>query len=89
MLCITRKREESIRIGDTITIKILELGGGRVRLGISAPREVGVLRTELDGEAVESFDDDPPPYAPQGRDDRAGRKSSAPLPVTGGRIRAA
>lgn len=48
MLVLTRKHEESIRIGNDITITILRIEGNRVRLGIEAPRDVKVLRTEVE-----------------------------------------
>ena len=47
MLVLTRKPSESIRIGDRITVTVLEVLGNRVRLGIDAPREIPVLRGEL------------------------------------------
>lgn len=47
VLVLTRKPGESIVIGDEITITIIEASGGRVRLGIEAPREVGVHRAEI------------------------------------------
>lgn len=48
MLVLTRKLEESIQIGDDIQIKILSIGqGGQVKLGITAPRDVVILRQEL------------------------------------------
>lgn len=48
MLVLSRKRNESIVIGDSITIKVVEVKGNRVRLAISAPREVPVRRGELE-----------------------------------------
>lgn len=47
MLVISRKRGESIRIGDAV-ITILELhgGGNNVRIGIEAPRSVAVTRPD-------------------------------------------
>ncbi len=47
MLVLTRKVNEEILIGDNIRIKIVDIGAGRIRLGISAPREVTVLRDEV------------------------------------------
>ena len=47
MLVIKRKRYESIRIGDNITITVLRVKGNQVRVGIEAPREVRVVRGEL------------------------------------------
>lgn len=47
MLVLSRKVGEHIRIGENITLTVVELQGGRVRLGIAAPAEVPVLRSEL------------------------------------------
>ncbi|MCI0521621.1 MAG: carbon storage regulator CsrA [Chloroflexi bacterium] len=47
MLVLTRRTDESIIISDNITITILGIEGDKVKLGISAPREVAVLRKEL------------------------------------------
>ncbi|MEQ8211881.1 MAG: carbon storage regulator [Lacipirellulaceae bacterium] len=48
MLVLTRKEDESIRIGDDIVVKVVKTHGGRVRLAIEAPLEVPILRGELD-----------------------------------------
>ncbi len=47
MLVLTRRVDESITIGDSIHITILGIEGDRVKLGISAPREIPVLRQEV------------------------------------------
>jgi carbon storage regulator len=47
MLVLSRKRSESIRIGDNITITIADIRGDKVRIGITAPDEVGVHRQEV------------------------------------------
>jgi carbon storage regulator CsrA len=47
MLVLTRKLQEKIRIGDSITITVLRVKGNAVRLGIDAPRSVRVVRSEL------------------------------------------
>lgn len=47
MLVISRKREESLVIGDNIEIKIVKLEENAVKLAIDAPREVKILRKEL------------------------------------------
>jgi carbon storage regulator len=47
MLVLSRKSNESIRIGDCIVITVVELSRGRVRLGIEAPNEVPVHREEI------------------------------------------
>ena len=47
MLVLTRKVEESITIGDEVTIKILAINKHQVKLGIDAPRKIGVYRKEI------------------------------------------
>ena len=47
MLVLSRKQGESIRINDNITIKIVNVGEGRVRIAIDAPSNVTILREEL------------------------------------------
>ena len=47
MLVLTRKQNEKIRIGDSITITVLRMKGKSIRLGIEAPHSVNVLRGEL------------------------------------------
>ncbi len=47
MLVLSRKKNESITIGDGIIITIVEVKGDKVRLGIEAPREVSVHRQEI------------------------------------------
>ena len=47
MLIIRRRRGESIVIGEDIEIEILETSPTQVKLGISAPKEVTVLRSEI------------------------------------------
>jgi|GEM_PF-1064519 len=48
MLVLTRKRAESIKIGNDIVIKVIQTSRGTVKLGIEAPAHVRVLRAELD-----------------------------------------
>ena len=47
MLVLSRKRDESIIIGDDIEIVIVDVRGDKVRLGINAPRAVSVHRKEI------------------------------------------
>ncbi len=52
MLVFTRKEEESFIIGDpgsgfTITVKVLEISGSQVKLGIVAPADIPVNREEI------------------------------------------
>ena len=47
MLVLTRKIQETIRIGDNIRVTIVRVKGNTVRVGIDAPREVRIVRGEL------------------------------------------
>jgi carbon storage regulator len=47
MLVLSRQRDESIMIGDTIVVTIVDIRGDKVRLGINAPSEVPVHRQEV------------------------------------------
>lgn len=47
MLVLSRKRNESIVINDEIVITVVEVRGDKVRLGIEAPREVPIHRSEV------------------------------------------
>ncbi len=48
MLVLTRKKSEMIRIGDSVVIKVISTGNGKVKIGIEAPNDVRVVRAELD-----------------------------------------
>ena len=47
MLILARKTGESIKIGDNITLEVISVAGNTVKIGIEAPKEVGILRKEL------------------------------------------
>ena len=47
MLVLSRKNQERIIIDDNIVITVVEIREGKVRLGIEAPKEVRIMRTEL------------------------------------------
>ena len=47
MLILQRKAGESLLIGENISISVVSIEGGRVRLAISAPSDVSILRSEL------------------------------------------
>jgi carbon storage regulator len=57
MLTLTRRPKQTIYIGDHVTVTVLEIQGDRVRIGITAPREVRVNREEL----IHKFDAAAPP----------------------------
>ncbi len=47
MLVLSRRESERIYLGDSIVVTVVKLSGDRVRLGIEAPSDVLVLRSEL------------------------------------------
>ena len=47
MLVLSRQRDETIMIGDEVEITVVDIRGDKVRLGISAPRQVQVHRKEV------------------------------------------
>jgi carbon storage regulator len=46
MLILTRRRAETVVIGDSVTVTVLDIKGGRVRIGVNAPRDIIVNREE-------------------------------------------
>jgi carbon storage regulator len=62
MLVLTRKSNQSIMIGDDIEVSVLSVMGEKVRIGIQAPKEIPVFRTEIyleiHGEEGEELVDD-------------------------------
>ena len=56
MLILTRKVGETLMIGDDISITVLAVKGNQVRIGVNAPRDVGVHRKEI----YDRIQDDPP-----------------------------
>lgn len=47
MLALTRKKQEAIMIDGGIEIRVLDIQGDKVKLGISAPKSVGIHREEI------------------------------------------
>ena len=47
MLLLTRKVGEKLKIGDDVTVSVLGVKGGQIRIGIDAPRNVKVDREEV------------------------------------------
>jgi carbon storage regulator len=54
MLVLTRKKGQSIIVLDNIEISVLEIEGDTIKLGISAPKEVSIMRKELLSSVKES-----------------------------------
>jgi carbon storage regulator CsrA len=48
MLVLSRKKCQQIQIGDSVTITILRVKGQAVQVGIEAPRDIKVMRAELE-----------------------------------------
>ena len=57
MLVLSRKKDESVVINNNIRIVVVEIRGDKVRLGVEAPKEVPVHRSEV-YEAINSDDPD-------------------------------
>jgi carbon storage regulator len=53
MLVLTRKSGEGILIGDDISIKIIDIKGGAIRIGIDAPKDKKIYRQEIYDRIVE------------------------------------
>lgn len=47
MLVLTRKRGQSILLGENIEVTVLDVNGDSVKIGISAPQSIKILRKEL------------------------------------------
>lgn len=47
MLVLSRKQDEKIIIGDSITLMVISIQGDKVRLGIEAPKHVSIHREEV------------------------------------------
>jgi carbon storage regulator len=52
MLVLSRKVGERILIGDQVTVTVVRITGGGVRIGIEAPEEMAVIREELRAEGT-------------------------------------
>lgn len=50
MLVLTRKEGEQILVGDNVVITVNRIAGNRVAIGIEAPREVSIVRGELEAQ---------------------------------------
>jgi carbon storage regulator len=56
MLVLTRKLGESVYINDTIKVTVVDIGGGKIRLGFEAPADVRIMRSEIDDWSPLSFE---------------------------------
>ena len=50
MLVLSRREGQRIKLGDAIVVTVVRVAGGLVRLGIEAPSDILILRTELESE---------------------------------------
>lgn len=76
MLVLTRKKEETLHIGDDVTVTILKIKGNTVQIGVEAPRSVRVLRGELADRDAQG-DRPPPPRRDTPRPPAAPRTNSS------------
>ncbi len=53
LLVLSRRRDQTLVIGDNVEVTVLEIKGGQVRLGISAPKAVPVHRGEIHAKVIE------------------------------------
>lgn len=58
MLVLSRKRLETIRIGNDIEVTVMRIGPNAVRLGITAPKDLNVVRDELPPHPIQASNDD-------------------------------
>ena len=65
MLVLTRKVQEQIQIGATITVTVLKTSGKTVKLGISGPPEVPIVRAELTAKSGKRAGQLPPAVLPK------------------------
>lgn len=63
MLVLSRKQSQRIRLGDSIVITVVRVAGDKVRLGIEAPRDMLVLRDELEPHEIVAVNASPAPLA--------------------------
>ena len=69
MLVLTRKKNESIIIDEHIVITVVEIRGEKVRLGIQAPKEIPIHRSEVHAaiqseQTAAAAEEDPPKVSP-------------------------
>ena len=57
MLVVSRKLGQQILIGDRIIVTVVQLGRGSVRLGIEAPRDCPIVRSEVEQQSGDDLPD--------------------------------
>lgn len=87
MLVLSRKCEQSLIVGDDITITVLAIEGDRVKIGIEAPRSVVVLRSEVFEQLQSANAGAAQPVRPSVHNIAAALRQSAKLPPNGGSSR--
>lgn len=89
MLILTRRLNETVMIGDDVTVTVLGVKGGQVRIGINAPKDVAVHREEvyerIKNEQQSMLRTASPTPGPQAQ----GRKMAEPQVRSGCAVRAA
>jgi carbon storage regulator len=75
MLILSRRANETLHIGADITVKVLGIQGNQVRLGLVAPREVVIDRSEVHQRKMAEYRAAPQPVAAQ----EASRSSAADM----------
>jgi len=53
LLVLSRRRDQTLVIGDNVEVTVLEIKGGQVRLGINAPKSVSIHRGEIHAKVIQ------------------------------------
>ena len=53
LLVLSRRRDQTLVIGDNVEVTVLEIKGGQVRLGINAPKTVSIHRGEIHAKVIQ------------------------------------
>jgi len=71
MLVLQRHVGERIRVGEDIVITVVEIRPSSVRIGIDAPRDINIVRTEIDGRQPRANEDRPADHVHAGQSGQA------------------
>lgn len=83
MLVLSRKVGERIHVGDNITIEIRRIAGNRVTIALAAPRDVRILRGELERAAREFREPDESHDVEHHAEEHVDTQACVPLPTAG------